>query len=79
LLFCDIAGGREGRSRFVFVVAAERQQAFAAQAVDFRQIESDAGFVDSRERAVKMSEAIRWPAGCQQNFGLLVIAEEAIE
>ena len=69
LAFCYIAGGREGRSRFVLVVVAERQQAFATQAIDFRQIESDTGFVDSSDRAVEMSEAIRRPAGCQQHVG----------
>src|SRR3984893_1235676 len=46
LLPGDVASGREGRPRLVLVVAAERQQAFPAQAIDLRQIEAAPRFTD---------------------------------
>src|SRR5450432_2498582 len=36
----NVAGGREGGARFILVVAAQRQQALAAQTIDLRQIEA---------------------------------------
>ena len=62
----DFQGGHESRARLIPVVAAERQQAHAAQAIDLGQVEANSGFVDSGDRAIEMSEAIRRPASGQQ-------------
>ncbi len=67
---CRMAMSRAPRKlpRLVHVVAAERQQAFATQAIDFRQIESDAGLVDRGNRTVEQREAFRRPAGREQHL-----------
>jgi hypothetical protein len=64
----DVARGCESLPRMLLVGAIERQQAFAAPAVDFRQIEADAGLVDRRNCAIEMREAIGRPSGSQQHF-----------
>ena len=58
----NLDGLRKGRPRLVLVVATKRQQTGAAQAIDLRQIEADAGFVDPGDGALEMSEAIGRPA-----------------
>src|SRR4029077_15025930 len=50
-------------------VAAEREQAFAAQAVDFRQIKAHAGFIRRGDGGVKVRETSRGPARGEQSLG----------
>src|SRR5581483_9871011 len=64
----DVESGREGRPRLILVVAAERQQACAAQAIDFRQIEANAWLLDSGERTFEMREAVCGATGRQKDF-----------
>jgi hypothetical protein len=64
-----VPGNRESRSCLILIVAVKRQEALAAQTIDFRQIKAHARFIDGRHRAIKVSEAVRSPAGGQQNFG----------
>ena len=63
-----VASGRESLPRLGLVAAVERQQTFSTQAMDFRQIKADPRFVDRRDRAVEMGEAICWTASDQQNL-----------
>ena len=69
LLPCVVARGHERLPRLGLVAAAERQQTFSTQAMDFRQIKADPRFVDHGDRAIEMCEAICWTASGQQNLG----------
>ena len=69
LLPGNVAGRRECLPRLFLSVAAEREQAFAAQAVDFRQIKAHAGFIHRGDGAVKVSETVRGPARSEQHLG----------
>ena len=64
-----VACSRESLSRLVLVAAPERQQAFAAQAVDFRHIKADPRLVDAGDRAVEMGQRIGGAPGAQQHLG----------
>jgi hypothetical protein len=66
LLPCVVASGGERLPRLGLVAAAERQQTFSTQAMDFGQIKAEPRFVDHRDRTVEMREAICWTASGQQ-------------
>ena len=65
----DVARGRKGSVRLILVGAVERQQAFATQAINFRQIKADTRLIDRRDSAIEIDHAVRRPAGRQHNLG----------
>ena len=62
----DVARGHERLPRLGLVPAAERQQTFAPQAIEFWQIKADARLVDRADGSVELSEAIGGQTGRQQ-------------
>ena len=65
----NVTGGDESLPRLIAVASVERQQAFAAQAVDFRHIKADPRLVDAGDRAVEMGQRIGGTPGAQQYLG----------
>jgi len=61
----NVEGSCEIRPRLVLVVAVKRQQAGAAQAIDFGQIDANAGFLYAGDGTVEMGKAVGRPAGRQ--------------
>ena len=68
MLLRDVARDHERSPGFFLVLPIQRQQAFPAQAIDFRQIQADAGFIDAGDCTVEVTQPIPSAARGEQNF-----------